>query len=77
MCLIKNAKSNELHKITMICRPCDKAVRMDTCTCKVIKADEFDTYMFRCPHCNNAIRVVFDHKDGTTTQTHETPLDQL
>ena len=61
--LITAYKENTLSKIRMVCKNklCSKAVVMDTASLGIIRAKDFDTYMFKCPHCSYILKVDFDY----------------
>ena len=77
MGLINAVKDDELHKITVVCHACNKAVPMSICRCKIIKAEEFDSYLFYCYNCKNLIAFDFDYKDGTTKEASQAAIEDL
>jgi len=64
--LIRAYMEDKLSGIRMICKNelCDKVINMTLAQLTIIRAEEFDTYMFKCPHCGRILKVEFDYKKG-------------
>ena len=65
MGIIEQAKRNELHKTTVVCRGCNKAIKLDNCTYNVINAQMLDTYIFYCSNGQQLLTFDFEYKKET------------
>jgi len=68
--LVEAYKENDLGNYTMVCRNqlCDRAINMETAHLEVYEAEEFDTYVFKCPHCDKILSINYDYKSEKETK---------
>ena len=70
--LIEAYKEERLGDFTIVCgnELCDRAINMEFSSLTIIMAKEFDSYMFKCPHCGRLLSTEFDHKKGNLNEVN-------
>lgn len=68
--LIEAYKEDRLIDFTTVCKNelCNKAINMALSLPTIIRAEEFDTFIFKCPHCDRVLSIEFDHKKENSNE---------